>query len=420
MKDFGKIEKALAELLSGNPRLKNLIKRGYKFINFILFSKGLKIDTLFQINEVEHFKYGSFFGYYDKSPINTTSEFILLHRPAYNSSLKPKVDIPVEIILKDVKEGCDYLIDKTTTYNWQQGSRLQWLSNDLFIFNYYDESNKFFGSKIYSAENKQKQATFHLPVYDCHKDQFALTLNFTRMALLRPDYGYSNLLHNKIELDDRNDGIYFLDLKSGLSNLIISFEKLAEIKPCKTMLNARHKVNHIMISPDGQKFIFIHRWFIKGGKRLDRLLVSDIKGSNIEIISDNEMVSHCCWVGNENVVGFLKNESFGNKFYKIDMRNGHISLISNQFIQFGDGHPSVMEGKMVFDSYPDRAGMKHLYLYDFDKDSIKEIGKFLEPIKFYGVTRCDLHPRWSPDGSRIYIDSTHSGVRKLYSLSILS
>ena len=73
---------------------------------------------------------------------------------------------------------------------------------------------------------------------------------------------------------------------------------------------------------------------------------------------------------------------------------------------------------MVFDSYPDRSRMKHLYLYNLDKDNVQKIGEFLEPIGYFGETRCDLHPKWNNDGNKIFIDSIHEGKRKLYQINI--
>ena len=46
------------------------------------------------------------------------------------------------------------------------------------------------------------------------------------------------------------------------------------------------------------------------------------------------------------------------------------------------------------------------------------IGKFLSPLKFNGYNRCDLHPRWSPDGKFISIDSTYAGSRKSYLINV--
>ena len=73
---------------------------------------------------------------------------------------------------------------------------------------------------------------------------------------------------------------------------------------------------------------------------------------------------------------------------------------------------------MVFDSYPDKARMKKLYCYNSDDDEVILLGEFFEPFEFYNESRCDLHPRFNKNKSSIYIDSVHTGKRKLYKLSL--
>ena len=84
----------------------------------------------------------------------------------------------------------------------------------------------------------------------------------------------------------------------------------------------------------------------------------------------------------------------------------------------GDGHPSVFKNQMIYDTYPDRSGMKHLYLFDFEKKKQIELGSFYEPLKFYQESRCDLHPRFSKDGTRVFFYSVHTGKRKLYYIQL--
>ena len=130
------------------------------------------------------------------------------------------------------------------------------------------------------------------------------------------------------------------------------------------------------------------------------------------------MVSHCCWNGNNEIIGYLKDNSYGANYYKIDLISGIRKLLSKKLLKFGDGHPSVFNNKMIFDSYPDRARMKHLFIYDINKDTIQEIGQFYESIKYFGETRCDLHPKWNYKGNKIFIDSVHEGKRKLYEIKL--
>ena len=35
-----------------------------------------------------------------------------------------------------------------------------------------------------------------------------------------------------------------------------------------------------------------------------------------------------------------------------------------------------------------------------------------------GDVRCDLHPRWSPDGKIVTVDSIHDGRRAIYQLDL--
>jgi hypothetical protein len=47
-----------------------------------------------------------------------------------------------------------------------------------------------------------------------------------------------------------------------------------------------------------------------------------------------------------------------------------------------------------------------------------DIGNFYSPPELRGDVRCDLHPRWSRDGSQVCIDSAHEGTRQIYVLDV--
>jgi hypothetical protein len=415
---YSNYEKTIAKTLSFLPFIKQPIKWFYQLLNYYSSKKDYLCKCKHPILNFNNANLESFFGYYDKSPENETGKYIIFQQSLRKTNKKPSSKIPVQIVLKNIENEKEQIIGKSYSYNWHQGTKLQWLSEETFIYNFYDKTAHNYKSRIYNATENREEAIINSPVYDCFKTEYALSVNFSRLAKLRPDYGYRNV-NETIDLQyNKNDGIFYTDLKNNTHKLLISLQQLIDISALSSMKNAKHKVNHIMISPDGDKFIFLHRWFIKGGKRFDRLLVANKKGENIRILADEGMVSHCCWYGNDTVIGFLRQPLYNDSFYKIDVNTLDVQLLSRKLLGLGDGHPSVCNDLMAFDSYPDRSRMKKLFIYNLKNDTLDEIGEFFEPMKYFGETRCDLHPKWNYDGSKIFIDSVHEGKRNFYEINL--
>jgi Tol biopolymer transport system component len=184
------------------------------------------------------------------------------------------------------------------------------------------------------------------------------------------------------------------------------------------MDGAKHKFNHIMISPDGSKFMFLHRWFI-GERKFDSLIVVDMDGSNIKCLSDDDMVSHYFWHGDYEILGYLRDKEMGDKYYMLNVQTGKKEIVGQGLIDsFGDGHPHIHENKVLFDTYPNKGRMKELYIFDIDANELEKIGEFFESFNYYGETRCDLHPRFSFDGKKVFIDSVHESKRYLYMINL--
>jgi hypothetical protein len=417
MSSYGYLEKSVANLLSYMPGIKYRIKWMYQILNYVFYKKKYNHKTSYPIKAVCNSGCESFFGYYDKSPENAGGNYLIYHRSRRPTSRKPSENHPVEIVLKDVINNKETIIGSSSAYNWQQGTKLQWLTSDRFIYNFYDDDSGSYRSRIIDANTQKEISIIKHPVYDCYKDIYALSLNFSRLIQLRPDYGYRNLKEKIDFTENSKDGIFYIDLSRNSSKLLLSLQDIIELSPLKSIENARHKINHIMISPDGERFMFIHRWFVTGKKRYDRLIVANKNGDDLKLLIEG-MVSHCYWANNKTITGFFHHRSNGAAYYIIDVDTSSISFLSDKLAGFGDGHPAILNGKMVFDSYPDRSRMKHLFLYDFNSDQLDEIGEFLEPLNYYGETRCDLHPKWNTGGDKLFIDSVHEGKRKLYELSV--
>ena len=71
------------------------------------------------------------------------------------------------------------------------------------------------------------------------------------------------------------------------------------------------------------------------------------------------------------------------------------------------------------DCYPDKFRMQSLFLsQEFSPSSRSAVASFYQPYRYRNRNRCDLHPRWSPDGREIAVDSCHDGKRGLYTLGV--
>jgi hypothetical protein len=410
MSEFNKKEKAIATLLSNFPTLKQKIKYIYKTINTIVFKKSYKFKTNLKLEKIEFKNYETFFGYYDKYPENQSGTKLIFQASKYPTKRKPNSNNSIFVVLQNLKTK-ETTTFETTAYNWQQGAKLQWINNNYFIFNDFDKKNNEFISKIINAQTKKVEKIINYPIYDIFENT-ALSLNFSKLSQFSPDYGYRNKTY---QTNTKEIAIYSINIKSNQKQDIISFEQIINIEKSSKFQNAKHTVNHIMISPKGDKFIFIHRYYI-AGKRFDRLMIAEINGKNLKCINNSGMISHCNWINNDKIFGYMKFEQ-ENGFFEINLITNKIQkILENKIDKFGDGHPTISKNKIIFDTYPDRSGMQHLFYLNTLNNDFKELGEFFHSTTYFGENRCDLHPRITKNNNKIYFDSVFSGKRQLYNI----
>jgi hypothetical protein len=370
------------------------------------------------IRRFDHEGLETFFGYYDHSPESPDGRYIVFHAVNPPSTAMPLPEEIAWVVVFDLKEEKVALSCYTTSFNWQQGARMMWVDNDHFIFNDYDAELDAHRSRMISVSRQKTIKTFSLPVSDI-RGKLAVSLNFDRLQLMRPDYGYRDR-QGRISLenlDDARDGISIINLETGEHKLVITIEQLRHYEPEASFEDAVHWVNHLMLSPLGTQLMFLHRWK-RSGRVYHRLLCCKPDGTDLKVLAGG-MVSHCTWNGEEEIVGFLSPNEMPGEYYRISVHDGSKSVLAQGVLdRFGDGHPSVRDGKMLFDTYPDRSRMKGLYLYALESGVPIRIGSFFESLRYYGPNRCDLHPRWSRDGKTVYFDSVHEGPRRLYALHL--
>ena len=420
MKSYNLFERTIAKTLDRFPQLKQVTKITYQHINYwyygdrnfqLAFHPQVKIYTPWQWSKTESELGELFFGYYDKTPWSSDMSKFVCHRLRDNTT--------VEIVVFDRDQQKVTVVGNSTTWSSQQGSMVQWLGNQTIIFNDLVEGK--LAARIVSLTGKTEKVIY-FPIQTVHPNsKEALSLNYKRLARLRPEYGYAPAASNfSSDRSLAEDGIWKVDLESRTGKLIISLETLINYQPRPEMANAEHKVNHIMDSPQGTKFVFMHRWLGNQGK-FSRLYVADAEGSNLQLLLDNRMVSHYSWCDEENLLAWARTKEAGDRYYLINIVTGDKKVIGEGILDiYGDGHPSFSPDRrwILTDTYPDKVRKQHLLLYEIATEKLIEVGSFFAPLKYSNAKRCDLHPRWSRDGNFISIDSTYEGQRKTYILDV--
>jgi hypothetical protein len=348
-----------------------------------------------------------FFGYYDKSPWNRSMSYII-----YNSIHK---DIPeaININVYNLETKEHTILDETKAWNWQQGSMLQWTSEIDVIYNIYDPESQRYKAKSHNIKTGDC-FLYELPIYaKGKKSDVFLSLNFTRLQLLAKGYGYNTYQEISLLPNDQ-DGIWMLNMKTNAIELILTINELVNYKPRSEFLGAKHYINHVEYCADDKSCIFIHRWSQNQAPFKSRLFIFDIDSKTLRLLLDNNHVSHFCWKDESELLIYATKDNKEKGYFLINVETGFQSEIYKGMPE-EDGHPSYSPDKkfILTDIYPDASRNQSLFLYESSTGNLKTINSFYSPFSYFDDYRCDLHPRWSPDGQYVSVDTTYSGLRSL-------
>ena len=418
------LEQKINYQLNKYPGIKKTIKRVYQRTMYLVSPK-IKSEGKIQCVSPLFAGHEYFFGYYDKSPWDISGRYMICMR-ARDTWSEPDPDDTADILLLD-SEGEQKVLNIATTHTWnvQQGCMAQWLGPEFktkIIYNDLREGN--YCSIVFDIETKEERV-LPLPVYTVSSDgKTALSLDFSRLHNLRPGYGYSALSEKTkgVALPDETC-IWKMDVETGEVVELFKYTDFSNFQPRPEMQEkgSVHKVNHLMLSPNGKRFMVLYRWYC-GQRKYTRLITCNVDGTDMYLLSDDDMVSHCYWKDDEHIIAFENKHNEGTGYYLMKDKTQvytHLWAHLNN-----DGHPSYCptdKNLVVFDTYPDRARIQEVKVArdtDMGGKDIKVLARVFAPFKYDNDTRCDLHPRWSRDGKKICFDACFEGHRGLYIVNL--
>lgn len=422
------IEQKMNYQLNKYPAVKKTIKRAYQ-LGMYAVSKKIKSEgdiTRISPDDADH-EY--FFGYYDKSPWDATDRYMLCMRAKDTwSDVSPREKADILLIDTEMSESNPDRVRKiaeTRAWNVQQACMLQWLGPDFSSRVLYNDYRDGQYVSVILTLSTMEEKVIPAAVYFVSADgRFALTLDFSRLYNLRPGYGYYNVPEKTkgIGLPDTT-AIWRVDLETGEVTDTLKYTDFANFQPRPEMQEkgSVHKVNHIMLSPNGKRFMVLYRWF-NGQRKYTRLITCNVDGTDMYVLSDDDMVSHCFWKNDNEIIAFENKKHGGTGYYL--MRDKTEKYYHCWKGMTGDGHPSFSPDRklIVTDTYPDRARIQYIKVMNGDvrKTEVNVFAKVFAPFKYDNDTRCDLHPRWNHKGDKICFDSVFEGHRGMYYVDLNS
>lgn len=426
-------------------------------------------DKLSEVFEAKSDNCAEWFGYYNYDTLNNDQTKILCNKRKSESSKILSTD-HIELGYYDLQDNSWHLIGYSDSFNWQQGSMLQWLpgagNENKVIYNCSREGS--LKSCIHNID-KGDDTIIDWPIYGITPDgKKSIALDLERSYWCRA-YHYQSVANKSKDGRVLNgDGIFEIDLENNSRKLLVDINDIISLDADPNFTLMKHWIEHIMVSPNGKRFCFLHRFspVDNVGKYQTRLLIADIDGSNLQVISGwrNYLWSHFGWQ-NDNAFAIysskkislsssstqankvvkytsksyktkrfvielikkfiptnLKNkvQNSGYQHYEMDENGAFILKETWSGYMFGvDGHPSFTnDGKyMLTDSYPDEHNMRRYIVFNTTNRKGLIIAQMPEN-KSEGNSACDLHPKLSRDNQYVAFDNTSTGKHTLLLLNI--
>lgn len=387
-----------------------------------------------------------FFGFHDLTPWNTHTDELVCLRTSVAEDHIPTHNDEAEVVVVNEADGAVTPVGCTRAWNWQKGARQRWLPALGRRVIAYNAANAIgFECRIVNLDTGKERA-LPLALYDiCAQQEFGLTLDFRRLVSCQPGYGYEHPTP-MAQVDYERDGIIRVEIATGRSRLILSIGDLLRVRRLDPSLG-EHYFTHIQISPDGQRFAFMHRCLLRSGM-VSSFIVARTDGSALRVLLDDKM-SHFDWRDNNHVTVWCRKNTaikklkeskflalarvlyrlsrkirmnavrqglYNESFREIDVNTGE-SVAVGKGVLTEDGHPQmnpVHPEIWINDTYPTPEHVQTLMLYHQPNNRRVDLLRLATPPNIQETCwRCDFHPRWHPRGERVCFDSAHIGRRQL-------
>ena len=373
-----------------------------------------------------------FFGYYDRNPWNADQSLHLMLKIDQCERL-PLPGEKAEVGAVTLT-GAWRKFTETRSWCHQQGCMELFHPQkpDCILYNDYDVNTHRLQARILQL-GKGEIGRYDRPVYALAPNgKFAVSLDIGRIP--RRGYSYADVPvgENLFPADCERDGLFLIDLETGRERLLASYRDMLEQHPFRYSTENRYIwLNHAIVNCDSSRVLWLLRqtsdqYKVPGWQTF--MYTCGLDGSDItcvlpDVYWSRGLISHQIW-------GRTPNEILVDANW--DGTGNHAIVLNEAEHPFrarklADSHGRMAHmvfspdgTRLLADSYPEN-GVQTLALIEAETGTMEILGRFNHQPEKPNIpsTRCDLHPRWSPDGHFITVDSIHDGkFRACYLLKV--
>lgn len=363
-----------------------------------------------------------FFGYYDMRPWDPTGRYHLVLEVDFMDR-PPTAQDKATVGAVDLQDGNKFIpLSETFAWNFQQGTMLNWWPGHEHTALFNDRREGRFVCVAHEMDSGSERIIG--PAIGALSDdgRLAATLNYARLAVIRPGYGYEGLDDPFADEDlPTDDGLGVLDTATGEHRIIVSIADVAGMQHGQLRVGPGKKwFNHAVFNPSATRLAFFLRWPIPSTPytqgRFEQIWTVDIDGQNPVQALDGTMVSHFDWKDDETIVAYSGVKDV-DAVWEFDALGRGEPRAMFQDIVKTDGHVCLSHDRrwMAIDTYPDTEDMRKLSIIEYDTGVEVPLGAYYSPeLSELKEIRCDFHPSWSDDDRRIAFDGMHEGTRQRY------
>lgn len=421
---MNKLEAVIYGIVKSHPGIKKAIKTLYQGAFDMLPRKAELLPVEYDYRE------GYYFGFHDVSPLSMDESKCLAHKVPYDGRM-PKKGESIEIGFFEVKNGKFgdfYKISESYAWNFHKGCRLQWIDDNVLIYNTAEGDKLISESKNITTGEIRKYEYPIDAVYYSGEELLATNFCYERLNRCMPGYGYAVNDGDSQDAAPKDSGLYLVNLTENTRKMLVSLKELASTVGHEYSDGYTHFVTHTEFSQDGNYVAFLYRAAPIGqeGKDMHKtwILVYDLHNEKVITLPTQQSGSHYVWNSKNQIIASCVIDG-KNCHVLYDMTNPEGYKIIAGDVLNSDGHQTfVSDDVFITDTYPDRRRMAKLFVVNIEDNTAKKIADIYSPKQFqtkdvYCHIACDLHPRVSPSKKYLSFDSPRTGKRSLYIMNLL-